>query len=376
MPEHHPPTHTHPIELTIVAPTFNEARNVPLLVDALAAALDGKCEWEVVFVDDDSPDGTAEIAKSLAKNNMRVRCLHRIGRRGLSSACIEGALSSAAPYIAVIDADLQHDETILARMLDRIKQDNLDVVVASRYAAGGGVGEWDERRQSLSNLGTRLAQLATKVALSDPMSGFFLMKRDTFTTLAPRLSALGFKILLDVFATAKTPLRFAEEPYEFRERQHGQSKLDSQAAWDFIMLLADKTVGRVIPVRFISFAAIGGSGIFVHLAVFSLLHYALSQGFTTAKISAVALSIAWNFTLNNLITFRDKRYRGWAWLGGLASFTAVCSVGAAADVGISSYLATEFDRQAIWLTYAAVIAGILVGAVWNYAVSSVYTWKK
>lgn len=362
-------------ELTVVVPTFNEAENVALVIDALHNALDGKLSWEVVFVDDNSPDGTAEIVKRAALEDPHVRCIHRLGRRGLSTACVEGVLSSSAPFVAVMDADLQHDETILPTMLQTAQRENLDVVVGSRYVSGGGVGNWDANRQRMSKLATLMASIVTKVKLSDPMSGFFLINRATFNRLAPDLSAIGFKILLDLFATSKTPLRFAETPYQFRSRQHGESKLDNQAAWDFFMLLADKTVGKYVPVRFISFAAIGGTGIAVHLMVFSLLYYYAAQSFNIAKIAAVVLSITWNYALNNLITYRDKRYRGWRWFTGLLSFMVVCSVGAVADVGVSSYLNSELERGAVLFTYAAVIAGILVGAVWNYAVSSVYTWR-
>lgn len=364
------------MDLTIVVPTFNEAENVPLLVAALHRALDDVCVWEAVFVDDDSPDGTAEVAKSIARTDRAIRCIHRLGRRGLSSACLEGALSSAAPHVAVMDADLQHDESILPAMWSRANTDNLDVVVGSRHVPGGGVGDWAQDRQAMSRFATGLAKMATKVALSDPMSGFFVIRREVITTLAPRTSAIGFKILLDVLASAPQPLRVAEVPYQFRVRQHGDSKLDSQAAWDFLMLLADKTIGRFVPVRFLSFAAIGGTGIGVHLAMFYLVT-GLGQSFEISKLVAVLASIVSNFTLNNLITYRDRRYTGWRWVTGLATFMAVCSVGAIADIGISSYIYETAEAGSLMrsLSIIPVVAGILVAAVWNYAVSSVYTWR-
>ncbi len=364
-------------DLTIIVPTFNEAENIEPMIAALHTALDGKLAWEAVFVDDNSPDGTAEIVKRAARKDPHIRCIHRLGRRGLSSACVEGVLSSAAPYVAVIDADMQHDETILPQMLETAQTEDLDVVVGSRYVDGGGIGTWSRKRAFISKLATRLATMATKVKLTDPMSGFFLVRRSTFMSVAPDLSSMGFKILLDVFATARTPLRFHEEPYEFRERARGESKLDNQAAWDFAMLLADKTIGRYIPVRFLSFAAIGGAGVFVHLLVFYALFLGLGASFTMGKVAAVIAAITSNFMLNNLITYRDKRLRGWRWFTGLASFMAVCSIGGVADIGISSYLATSAAPNS-WLTafnnVIPVMVGILAGAVWNYAVSSVYTW--
>ena len=365
------------LELTVVVPTLNEIDNVPVIVEALHRVLDGVVEWEVVFVDDNSADGTAEAIKSIARRDSRIRCIHRIGRRGLSSAVIEGALSGAADYIAVIDADMQHDETRLPVMLEIAKQESVDAVVGSRYTQGGGVGEWDKRRVRMSRFATELAFRVTGVKLSDPMSGFFLIRRDVFNRLVPDLSALGFKILLDLFATSKDPLTFREEPFEFRIRRHGESKLDSQAAWDFLMLLADKRFGRFVPVRFISFGLIGGTGVLVHLLVFYLFHLGLAQGFIASKIWAVGVAIISNYTLNNIITYRDRTLRGWRWFTGLLTFIAVCSLGLAADVGISSYLYFS-ESMSDWMqrfSIVPVIAGVIIGSVWNYAVSAVYTWR-
>ncbi|MBB34639.1 MAG: dolichol monophosphate mannose synthase [Hirschia sp.] len=365
------------IELTVIVPTLNEAENVPVMIGALHEALDGQTEWEVVFVDDNSPDGTAEIVKDIAQTDPRVRCIHRMGRRGLSTAVIEGAMSSAAQYIAVIDADMQHDETRLSVMLKLAREEALDVVVGSRYAEGGGLGEWDASRVQLSKRATQLAYRATGVKLKDPMSGFFLIRRDVFNSLAPDLSAMGFKILLDLFATSRKPLKFREVPFEFRTRRFGDSKLDNQAAWDFLMLLADKTVGRYVPVRFISFGLIGGLGALVHLAVMFVAKDLIGQSFLHSKIWAVAIAIVFNYALNNLITYRDRSLKGWKWVTGLLSFAAVCALGAFADIGISSYIYNESAADGllrnVWVIPASI--GIIVGAVWNYAVSSVYTWR-
>ena len=373
-------------ELSVIVPTFNEVENVPLVVEALKKALDGQVAWEVIFVDDDSPDGTAEAAKVQARIYPNVRCIHRIGRRGLSSACIEGVLACAAPHVAVMDADLQHDESKLLNMLQTARESGVDIVVGSRYAEGGDTSAWDKNRENMSRFASRLARMATKVHLSDPMSGFFLIKREVFNRLAPRLSALGFKILLDLFATARRPLTFEEVGFAFRSRRFGESKLDSQAAWDFLMLLADKSIGRMIPVRFISFALIGGSGIFIHLAVFNAVFElngavynagSLDDAFTVAKAFAIGTAIIWNYILNNLITYRDRRLKGARWWTGLLTFTAVCSVGAVADFGISKYLYAEAAEGSIMRRFSILpnLVGIAAAAVWNYAVTAVYTWR-
>ena len=355
-------------ELTIVVPTRNERDNIGPLLEKLKSTLDG-IAWEVVFVDDDSPDGTADLVRSLARHDPRVRCIHRIGRRGLTTACIEGILSSAAPFAAVMDADLQHDESLLPRMLAAAKTENLDVVIGSRYAEGGTVGAWDASRQQISSFATRLAQLLIGRALSDPMSGFFLIRRSAFDATVRRMSGHGFKILLDLFASTPQPFRYKELPYRFRERLSGESKLDTPAILEYLHLLLDKTVGRYLPVRFLLFALVGGTGVLVHM--FFLALGLLFLPFVTAKILSTFIAMTSNFLINNLVTYRDVRLKGRRLIAGLLSFYAICSVGAFADVGVASIL--FFRQEASW--WVAGIAGILIGSVWNYAMATAFTWR-
>jgi dolichol-phosphate mannosyltransferase len=356
-------------EISVVIPTFNESGNIAELVRRIAATLADDA-WEVVVVDDDSTDGTADIVDALARRDHRVRCIRRIGRRGLSSACIEGFLSSSAPYLAVIDGDLQHDESLLAAMLDRLRGGEVDVVVGSRYVKGGGVGDWDPRRAQLSRLSTALAKRTLRVVLSDPMSGFFALRREVVHDLVRDLSGVGFKILLDIFATAPRPLRVCELPYEFRARQAGESKVDGMVALDFLTLLLQKRVGRFIPSRFIYFSLVGGTGVLVHLAVLSIAYKGLATPFWASQTVATVAAMLGNFTLNNLITYRDQRLSGLAWWRGLLTFSVACSVGAAANVGVASYI---FGGGIGWLPSA--LAGIVVGTVWNYATTAFYVWR-
>ena len=355
-------------ELTIVVPTFNERDNVELLIARLDAALRG-IAWEVLYVDDDSPDGTAAKVRELAQTDPRIRCLQRIGRRGLSTAVIEGMLASSAPYLAVIDADLQHDESLLPQMLAAIKAEDLDVIIGSRHVAGGGVGDWDRRRVTISGFAARLARLIIAAELTDPMSGFFMVSRPAFERAVRRLSGQGFKILLDLFASTPVAYRFKEIPYVFSQRQHGESKLDSLAIWEYLMLLLDKLFGRYVPVRFVSFAAIGGSGVVVH---FLTLYFALKAvEFPVAQALATVVAMTSNFVLNNMLTYRDRRLVGRRFVTGLGSFYAVCSLGAVANVGIAS---AAFAHHYTW--WLSGLAGAAVGVVWNYAVSSVFTWRR
>jgi dolichol-phosphate mannosyltransferase len=359
-----------PAELTIVIPTLNEQDNITPLLECIADALQG-IAWEVIFVDDDSADETMSRVRQASSRDARVRGLHRIGRRGLSSACIEGILASAAPYVAVMDADLQHDETLLPRMLKIIQDEELDIVVASRYVAGGTVGDWDSRRVGLSSVATWLGRLVINVDLKDPMSGYFLVRRTAFDQVVRRLSGQGFKILLDIFASSRTPLRFRELPFQFRDRVHGSSKLDFLVAWEYLMLVADKLFGRYVPVRFLMFAVVGSLGLVVHLVTLSLSLNLMRLGFVTAQATATSVAMLFNFAANNVLTYRDQRLRGWRFVRGLLSFVAICSVGAVANVGAASLV--YGSHQPWWL---AGVAGALVGAVWNYAVSSVVTWRK
>ena len=355
-------------ELAIVVPAFNERENVDQLIDRLETALHG-IEWEVIYVDDDSPDGTSATVRELSQRNRRVRCLQRIGRRGLSTAVIEGMLATSAPYIAVIDADLQHDESQLPAMLAALKNQRLDVVVGSRYTAGGGIGDWNTGRAAMSGLATRLARLVVTADLADPMSGFFVITRPAFEQAVRRLSGQGFKILLDLFASAPRPYRFAEVPYQFRTRLHGESKLDGLVVWEYLMLLVDKTVGRWIPPRFVLFALVGSLGLFVHLATLRTMLSVVDFPFAQAVATGVAMVS--NFSINNALTYRDRRLRGLGFLGGLATFCAICGIGAIANVRLAT---AAFERHYDW--WLSGLAGAAASVVWNYAVTSIFTWRK
>ena len=361
---------TSPCELAVVIPTFNELGNIEPLLALLEKALAG-ITWEAIFVDDDSPDGTAQFLLALSTRNPRVRCLCRVGRRGLSSACVEGMLSSGANCLAVIDADLQHDETLLPKMLNVLQHEPFDLVVGTRYMEGGGVSGWDASRQKISNLATALSQRLLGIKLKDPMSGFFMIRRSAFEGAVYGLSSIGFKILVDLVASSKTPLRVKELPYQFRNRLAGISKLDNRVAWDYLMLLADKTVGRYVPTRLVSFAAIGGFGVLVHLLVLTLALSLMGADFVAGQTIAVTVAMVGNFFLNNALTYRDQQLRGWGILSGLIKFMLACSVGAFANVGVAAYIHSGYGHWAL-----SALAGIVVGTVWNYGATAWLVWIK
>jgi dolichol-phosphate mannosyltransferase len=356
-------------ELAVIIPTLNERDNIGPLVNLLDVALD-TVSWEVIFVDDDSADGTAERVREISRSDRRVRCLQRVGRRGLTTACIEGALAASATYIAVMDADMQHDENLLPQMLTILKREPVDLVVGSRYVAGGGSGGLDAARAHMSAFATRLSRIICKAEIADPMSGFFMLRRDVLEGALRRLSGQGFKILLDILASSPLSLRIRELPYNFRARRHGESKLDALVAWEYMMLIADKLIGHVVPVRFVLFSFVGGIGLFVHMSVLWFALTVAGATFNSAQASAALVAMTSNFFVNNLFTYRDRRLRGFALVRGLFTFYAICALGAIANVGIADYV---FSKNEVW--WLAGLAGVAVGSVWNYAVSSVFTWK-
>lgn len=362
------------IDLSVIVPTYNERSNVGELVRRLGEVLQG-VRWEVVFVDDDSADGTADLVRELARADARVRCLQRIGRRGLSRAVIEGILSTSSPLIAVMDADLQHDEQILPAMIARLggQRDDpraCDLVVATRYAPGGGTAGWDARRARMSRMATAFTMKVLDCGISDPMSGYFLMRREVFDAVQRHLSGEGQKVLLDILSSQPAPLRLAEVPYNFRPRVAGESKLDSAVLWEFTLLLLDKRLGHVVPARFVMFSLVGASGVLVHFCVLALAFRGQLMPFAWAQACATLVAMTSNYALNNSLTYRDRRRRAFGWLKGLLTFYAVCGLGVAANVGVANAL---FSRQG-WAV--AALCGALVGTVWNYLASRAVTWKK
>ena len=357
-------------ELSVVVPTFNERDNVTALFRKLETALAGLA-WEVIYVDDNSPDGTWDVVRGLAREDSRVRCIRRIGRRGLSGACIEGILASSAPCAAVIDADLQHDETQLPKMLVLLQNGEAELVVGSRYIEGGSAMSFDKQRAGASMLATEVAKRVLRVEIADPMSGFFMIRRDRFEQLAPQLSTQGFKILLDIVATARGSLRIKEIPYTFGSRLHGESKLDSMVALDFLGLVLAKLTGDVVSLRFLLFAMVGAIGLFVHLAALFVALELFNVPFPEAQAGGALMAMTSNFLLNNFLTYRDQRLQGLGILRGLLLFYLVCSVGLVANVGVAF---SVYDQEPIW--WLAGAAGALMGVVWNYAMSGLFVWRK
>ncbi|MFZ1742125.1 MAG: glycosyltransferase family 2 protein [Pontixanthobacter sp.] len=360
------------ISLAIVLPTLNERDNLAPLIECISEAM-GEKSWEAIIVDDDSGDGTGDEARRLALLDPRIRVIQRIGRRGLASAAIEGMCATAAPFVAVMDADHQHDPALLPQMLDAVQLGQADIAVASRFIEGGcadGLGS--TRREQASGIANRIARRITGVALTDPMSGYFLLESARLRAAAPKLSGIGFKVLLDILATSKPALRVQEFPLQFARRRAGQSKLDHAVAFEFLVGLYERSFGRVIPTRFALFGTVGGFGVLVHLAVLALFFRAFGTDFALATMAATIAAMSFNFGLNNWLTYRDQRLQGTgALVKGWAGFCLTCAVGAFANVAVASLLQ---GRGVHWIF--AALAGIVIGSVWNYALSSRFVWGR
>jgi dolichol-phosphate mannosyltransferase len=369
-----------PLELAVVLPTYNERPNIAPMVERLEAAL-GPTGWEAIFVDDDSRDGTADEARAISLRDPRLRVIQRIGRRGLASAAIEGMCATAAPVVAVMDADHQHDPALLPAMLAAIRGGECDVAVASRFAEGASMEEWNRPdREKASAIANKLARKVTGVELSDPMSGYFMLRTELLRNDAHRLSGIGFKILLDILATIETPLKIKEFPLRFAARAEGESKLDRTVVFEFLVGLYDKWLGRIIPTRFALFGTIGAAGVVVHMAVLSAFLAVFGGSFQQHLISsfeigqtiAALVAMTFNFVLNNALTYADQRLTGFGpLLKGWLKFALTCSVGLLANVGVAAVLVRMGFHA-----YPAALTGIVIGSVWNYALSSRFVWGR
>jgi dolichol-phosphate mannosyltransferase len=369
-----------PPQLAVVVPSYNERDNIELLYEKVAVAL-GSTPWEMIVVDDNSPDGTAEVVHELSRVYNNIRCLQRFGRRGLASACVEGMAVTGAPFVAVIDADLQHDEAILPEMLRRAL-DGADLVVGSRFIEGGSAGQGlSETRLSGSQFATRMAGMIAGQVVSDPMSGFFLIRREAALAAAPKLSSDGFKILIDLIVTSQRmgkPLSVAEVPYTFRPRHAGTSKMNPLIVIQYLGLWVSKLTNGVLPPSFLLFGLVGGTGVVVHLAVLGMVTAMLSSAsamtheaiFVAAQISATLVAMAWNFVLNNNLTYADRKLRGTRLITGFVSFCAICALGGIANISVANAI-YQWDHQ----TFIAGLSGAVMSSVFNYAVTRAFTWK-
>ena len=355
--------------LSIVSPTYNERSNIRPLVEAISAVM-GDVAWELIIVDDDSPDGTWREVAAVAREGWPVRCIRRVGRRGLASAVVEGAMSASADIVAVMDADMQHDESLLPRMLSILRTSDTDVVVASRHAEGGGLGDWAQSRRRMSAFATWSSRILIGDSVSDPMSGFFMTRRAVFDATIYDLSQQGYKILLDVLTSSPRPLKVAEVPYVFRDRRSGESKVDAMIIIEYAFLLIEKATRGLIPPRFVLFSSVGFMGLAVHLTVLKGMKQ-LGATFLPAQIAATVAAMTFNYVLNNMITYRTDRLKGLRFAYGYVIFCVVCSLGAVANISVADLTMHEMHSWPI-----AGLAGAIMSSVFNFGVATRFVWGR
>lgn len=364
---------TGPLRLSIVLPTYNERGNIEALLNQLLGLRD-RYDLELLVVDDDSADGTAELVRELAHRHPEIRLIRRVGRAGLASAIKEGLLDATGDLAVVMDSDGQHEPSAVLRALDTLQREGMDLVVGSRFHSDASIQGLSGRREKGSTWANAAARFSLARAyrqLSDPMSGFFAVRLDAVLPVVRAVDVNGFKFLYELLAVCRGRLRVDEVPLTFQPRTYGESKLDLAIFWDFLISLLHSLCLRLLPRRAISFGLVGGSGVVVQLAITQLLMTGAHLGFEQALPFAVVGAASSNYLINNALTFRFQRLNGLPLLRGLLKFLLVASLPALANVGLASAFYSSVAHNTFW----AQLAGILVVFVWNYAASSRFVWN-
>jgi dolichol-phosphate mannosyltransferase len=357
-------------EISIVIPVYNERENIELLVKQLHTALADR-HWEALFVDDDSPDGSADEIRRISLSDPRIRLILRVEDAGLAKACIQGMLSAKAELLCVMDGDGQHDPVYIPELIKALQSTKSDLASAARdlsdatnEAALGGT------RRRLSEMGNALIRKVTGRQTNDPLTGFFVIRRQAFLSVVRQLSNSGFKLLFDILASNHA-LRHVEIPFHFKERHAGDSKLDGHVLWQFLSLVIEKLCRGWIPARVISFLAVGSLGLIVHMTV---LYVALGLGaaFQFAQGLAALTAMTFNFGLNNVLTFRERRFHGLRLIAGWLGYFMICSVSLFANVVLAAWAFQRLDGMVL----PAALAGITVDVAWKFIVSDRVLWRR
>lgn len=354
--------------VSIVVPTYNEAANIPMIYDGLAQALDGRA-WELVVVDDDSPDGTADAARELGRRHDNVRCIQRVQERGLASAVRWGVQAAHGEVIVVMDGDLQHQPALIPRMLDALQAGH-DIVSGSRFLEGGAEKGLSRRRRRLSDWGNRLTNCFLGTVLSDPLTGFFATSRRRFLASIPLMQADGFKVFFDlVYCNRRVSIR--ELPFEFQSRRHGKSKLELYVLWLLACDIVSKLSRGMLPPRLISFVGVGLIGSIFHFAV---LYASMDLGavFWLAQTIATIVAMVFNFTINNVLTYSDDRLRGASFYKGLLLYSLIASVGIVANVSTAQIAYMRLHGH----TFIAATTGLVIDVIWRFVVSNRVIWGR
>ena len=373
------------LQFSLVIPTYNERGNVAKIVSQLTTLLDGFIpnQYELILVDDDSPDRTWQIAQDLTETYPQLQVMRRQKERGLSSAVIRGWQVAQGEILGVIDADLQHPPEVLLKLLQATLE-GADLAVASRHVEGGGVSDWSVVRRFLSRGAQVLGLIVCPAVVgrvSDPMSGYFMVRRSAIA--GPALNPLGYKILLEVIGRGDIE-EIAEVGYVFQERESGESKVTWKQYVDYLGHLARlRSQGRIARIRqkfpvgrFVRYGLVGLSGVFVDMAILYLLSTQLGWGLTRSKLIAAEVAIISNFLWNDAWTFADiaQRQRGWsARFKRLLKFNTICLIGLILDVLLLNFFYNLVFGQN--LKYIANLIAIGLVAVWNFWINLKLSWR-
>ena len=375
--------------VSVVTPTYNEAENVPLLIARLHDALEG-VSHEIIVADDDSPDRTWAVAEEIAAKDPTVTVMRRFHDPGLSASVLDGMSVARGEVLAVIDADLQHDETVLPRMVELVRSGEADVCVGSRSTVGGGYGDWAASRRLVSWVATLIARLLLRVPVSDPMSGFFVVSRRAYEDTAARLNPQGFKILLE-FVGRNRDLRVHEVGYEFANRVHGETKLNRSVIRSYLLGVAELRVGRQINPQFVLYVLVGLVGLAVNSAAFTfaealgfpLIDTGLNEALdpiASSFLFSVQISIFVLFVMNNEFTFWEQRYRGWKLVPAFAVYEVMSLVGTGVHVAVftslqnTGFLLSVFGSGPTRVIHN--LMGYVVALVVNWFLNTTYLWRR
>jgi len=354
-------------EVSVIVPTYNERENLPLLVRRLGKSLKG-VKYELIIVDDNSPDGTGKLADELAKKSTNIKALHRRGKKGLASAVVYGLEHARAPTICVMDADLQHPPEKIPELLAEI-HGGADIAIASRYVRRGGVKRLGKLRRFISRGAEFLSRLTVPQVqgLTDPLSGFFVFRREVVG--GAKLNPVGFKILLEILVKG-TWKKVAEVPYVFGKRVHGKSSLGFREHFNYLRHLLRLMRAGGEASRFLKFCLVGASGVVVNLGLLWILTEVAGLFYLVSAAFSIEASILSNFALNELWTFRDRVRSTKGILKRAVKFNLIC-VG-----GLVIYLAILGAMTELLGLYYMISAlfGIAAATLWNYAMNAMWTW--
>ena len=357
--------------ISIIIPTFNEIQNIIPLVQKIKVSLNSKINWEIIFVDDNSPDKTYEKIKSLKKDYSNIKVIKRLNERGLAGAVLTGLNSCSYEQIIIMDADLQHDPIFILKLLNKMYQNEASIVVASRFIKDSKSNNFHILREIGSKTMIKVFNLFSSIKLYDPMSGFFIIKKDLFLKISKNLSSDGYKILADIILNIPKNVKVSQIPIDFKQRHAGESKMNLKVLWDLLLVIIHSFLKKYVPREYLSYIGVGMIGLSFHVMSLYLLYKIIDISFLISHLIATLIAIFVNYTLNNILTFYNNNLMGIKWLLGLINYYIFCSYGIFISFAIAKTL-IGFNFN--W--FIAGLVGAFTASVWNFSMSKFIIWHK